>query len=85
MHTAISFFPQNSDLVLSLTQMGTVMVHRLLPKQVKALLQFDTSIEGGFVDFSHDGSLFVVSGQVSGQTDGRRILIYKTENLGIDI
>lgn len=85
MHTGISFFPQTSELVLSLSLMGTVVIHRLLPEHAKPLLRFDTGIEAGFIHFSHDGEMFVVSGKVRDSADEHRILIYRTLDLGINM
>lgn len=79
------FFPQSSDLVLSMTSTGTVMIHRLLPELAQLLLQFDTNIEEGTASFSHEGDMFVVSGKVLGSHEEHRILIYRTADLGIEI
>ncbi|MCY4655688.1 MAG: hypothetical protein OXC80_02615 [Gammaproteobacteria bacterium] len=81
----VTFFPQSSDLVLSWTSSGTVMIHRLQPNLAQLLLQFDTNIEEGTFDFSHEGSMFVVSGKVPGSPKEHSILIYRTADLGIEM
>lgn len=83
MHIGIMLFPQTSELVLSLDPSGIVVIHRLLPEQARPMLRFDTGIEEGYSHFSHDDSIFVISGKVRGTSDEQRILIYRTKDLGI--
>lgn len=74
---SVEFFPETSDIVLSLTAQGELLVHRLKPDKAILLIKLKTGLERGYVAFSRDGKLLVLKGKVLGSEQDYRISVYR--------
>ena len=83
--TNLGFYPRSSDIIFSMNFSGVIMIHRLFPDSAHLLLEFNTGIEDGFFELSHDGSLLVVSGKLSNSATEHKIMVYQTKDFGIDL